>query len=69
IGSNSLETIQLPSAIHNCETVQDLILSIYPNLNISCEKEQCFLTERIIFSARKDDVRAINDDTLNMFLR
>ncbi|KAF6164307.1 hypothetical protein GIB67_010277 [Kingdonia uniflora] len=68
IGSNPLKIVQLPSIIHNCETVQDLILYVYPNLNISCEREQCFLTERIILSARNDDVSAINDDTLNMFL-
>ncbi|KAF6136802.1 hypothetical protein GIB67_030087, partial [Kingdonia uniflora] len=68
IGSSPLETAQLPSTIHNCETVQDLILSVYPNLNISCKREQCFLTERTILSARNDDVIAINDDALNMFL-
>ncbi|KAF6168428.1 hypothetical protein GIB67_004980, partial [Kingdonia uniflora] len=69
IGSNPLEIVQLPSTIRNCETVQDLILSIYLNLNISYEREQYFLTERRILSARNDDVSAINDDALNMFLR
>ncbi|KAF6174500.1 hypothetical protein GIB67_004694, partial [Kingdonia uniflora] len=63
IGSNPLETVQLQSTIHNCETVQDLILSVYPNLNISCEREHCFLTERTILSAS-----AINDGALNMFM-
>ncbi|KAF6148624.1 hypothetical protein GIB67_042583 [Kingdonia uniflora] len=36
-------------------------------MNISCEREQCFLTERTILSAINDDVSAINDDALNMF--
>ncbi|KAF6162863.1 hypothetical protein GIB67_021012, partial [Kingdonia uniflora] len=68
IRRNPIKTVQLPSTIHNCETVQDLILSVYLNLNISCEREHCFLTERAILSARNDNVSAINDDALNMFL-
>ncbi|KAF6163970.1 hypothetical protein GIB67_011661, partial [Kingdonia uniflora] len=68
IGSNYLKNVQLPSTIHNCETVQNLILFVNPNLNIYCKREQCFLSERTILSAKNDDVSAINDDALNMFL-
>ncbi|KAF6167931.1 hypothetical protein GIB67_027709, partial [Kingdonia uniflora] len=68
IGNNPEQTIKLPSTIHNCTSVQDLILSVYSNLNISCDRDQGFLTERTILSVRNDDVSSINDDALNMFL-
>ncbi|KAF6163580.1 hypothetical protein GIB67_022145 [Kingdonia uniflora] len=69
IGSNPENTIQLPSTIQNCAIVQDLILSVYSNLNISCEREQGFLTERTILSVRNNDVSSINDEALSLFLR
>ncbi|KAF6145398.1 hypothetical protein GIB67_034168 [Kingdonia uniflora] len=68
IGSNPEQTIQLPSTIHNCASVQDLILSVYSNLNISCDRDQGFLTERTILFSINDDVSSINDDALNIFL-
>ncbi|KAF6173599.1 hypothetical protein GIB67_022958 [Kingdonia uniflora] len=67
IGSNPQKTIKLPSIIHNCTSVQNLILSLYSNLNISCDRDQDFLTERTILSVRNDNVSSINDDALNMF--
>ncbi|KAF6138074.1 hypothetical protein GIB67_033488 [Kingdonia uniflora] len=63
IGSNPEKTIQLPSTIHNCASVQDLILFVYSNLNISCDRDQGFLTERIILSVRNKDVSSINNDS------
>ncbi|KAF6151361.1 hypothetical protein GIB67_040634, partial [Kingdonia uniflora] len=54
--------------IQNCASVQDLILSVYSNLNISYEKKQGFLIDRTILSARNDDVSSINDEALSLFL-
>ncbi|KAF6149376.1 hypothetical protein GIB67_016914 [Kingdonia uniflora] len=67
IGSNPQKTIQLPSTIHNCTSVQDLILSVYSNLNIYCDRNQCFLTKMTILYVKNNDVSSINDDALNMF--
>ncbi|KAF6139189.1 hypothetical protein GIB67_040336 [Kingdonia uniflora] len=44
-GSNPEHIVQLPLAIQNLETVQDLILSIYPCLNESIKRQDGFLAE------------------------
>ncbi|KAF6171343.1 hypothetical protein GIB67_020410, partial [Kingdonia uniflora] len=45
----------------------DLILLIYPRLNESIKRQDGFLTERTILSARNDDVSSINNEALHMF--
>ncbi|PIA46918.1 hypothetical protein AQUCO_01500446v1 [Aquilegia coerulea] len=44
----------------------ELILKVYPNLNIKEEVTQQYLEERSILSARNDDVSAINTSAINL---
>ncbi|XP_028102779.1 ATP-dependent DNA helicase PIF7-like [Camellia sinensis] len=67
IGTNPQEIIKLPSTIHKCQDLKDIISVVYPQLDMAMTSTATFLTERIILSARNDDVSAINTAALNIF--
>ncbi|XP_028117858.1 ATP-dependent DNA helicase PIF1-like [Camellia sinensis] len=67
IGTNPQEIVKLPSTIHKCQDLKDIISVVYPQLDVAMTSTATFLTERTILSARNDDVSAINTATLNIF--
>ncbi|XP_028052315.1 ATP-dependent DNA helicase PIF7-like [Camellia sinensis] len=67
IGTNPQEIIKIPSTIHKCQDLTELLSAIYPHLDVVDASTPSFLTERTILSARNDDVSAINNAALNIF--
>ncbi|KAI8540035.1 hypothetical protein RHMOL_Rhmol09G0230200 [Rhododendron molle] len=67
IGTNSEEVVELPSTIQKCESVSELLFTMYPQLDVVGTITPTFLNERTILSARNDDVSAINLAALNVF--
>ncbi|XP_028091409.1 uncharacterized protein LOC114291740 [Camellia sinensis] len=67
IGTNPQEIVKLPSTIHKCQDLKDIISVVYPQLDVAMTSTATFLTERTILSARNDDVSAINTAALNIF--
>ncbi|XP_028088343.1 uncharacterized protein LOC114288925 [Camellia sinensis] len=67
IGTNPQEIINLPSTIHKCQDLSELLSTVYPQLNMIETPTPTFLTERTILSARNDDVSDINTTALNIF--
>ena len=57
----------LPSTIHKCKDMVELLSTVYPHLNVEGTSTPMFLTERIILSARNEDVNAVNCAALNVF--
>ena len=57
----------LPSTIHKCQDLVELLSTVYPGLNVAGTSTPNFLTERIILSARNEDVNAVNIAALNVF--
>ncbi|XP_052193809.1 uncharacterized protein LOC127802150 [Diospyros lotus] len=68
IGTNPQEIVNLPSTIHKCQDLNELLSTVYPRLNIIETSAPTFLTERTILSTRNDDVSDINTTALNIFL-
>ncbi|CAG8716605.1 14324_t:CDS:2, partial [Gigaspora rosea] len=58
--------IALPAYMKVGPNIQSLIDTIYPNIQIGAPNDN-YLKDRMILSARNDDVRDINCDILNMF--
>ncbi|GMP41859.1 hypothetical protein CsSME_00011808 [Camellia sinensis var. sinensis] len=67
IGTNPQEIVNLPSTIHKCQDLNELLSTVYPQLNMIDTSTPTFLTERTILSARNDDVSDINTTALNIF--
>ncbi|XP_028123456.1 uncharacterized protein LOC114320572 [Camellia sinensis] len=67
IGTNPQEIVKLPSTIHKCQDLKDIISVVCPQLDVAMTSTATFLTERTILSARNDDVNAINTAALNIF--
>ncbi|XP_057482735.1 uncharacterized protein LOC130769441 [Actinidia eriantha] len=67
IGSNPQEIVKLPSTIHICRNLDELLSTVYPQLDVPGNVNPTFLTERTILCARNEHVTAINIATLNMF--
>ncbi|XP_052209285.1 uncharacterized protein LOC127812795 [Diospyros lotus] len=67
IGTNPQEIVNLPSTIHKCQDLNELLSTVYPRLNMIETSTPTFLTERTILSARNDDVSDINTTALNIF--
>ncbi|KAG5550191.1 hypothetical protein RHGRI_015221 [Rhododendron griersonianum] len=67
IGTNPEEVVELPSTIQKCESVSELLFTVYPQLDVVGTITPTFLNERTILSARNDDVSAINLAALNVF--
>ena len=67
IGSNPQEVIKLPSAIHKCHDLDELLRTVYPRLGVEGTATPTYLTERTILSARNDDVNTINKAALDIF--
>ncbi|XP_028116873.1 ATP-dependent DNA helicase PIF1-like [Camellia sinensis] len=67
IGTNSQEIVKLPSTIHKCQDLKDIISVVYPQLDVAMTSTATFLTECTILSVRNDDVSAINIAALNIF--
>ncbi|XP_052175384.1 uncharacterized protein LOC127790133 [Diospyros lotus] len=67
IGTNPQEIVNLPSTIHKCQDLNELLSTVYPRLNIIETSTPTFLTERTILSARNNDVSDINTTALNIF--
>lgn len=59
--------MNLPSTIRKCRDLNELLSTVYPQLDVIDASTPAFLTERIILSARNDDVNAINAAALNIF--
>ncbi|KAF6137726.1 hypothetical protein GIB67_007200 [Kingdonia uniflora] len=60
IGSNPKETVELPAAFNKCANLDELICSVYPHLEEVTTASTTYLTERMILSARNEDVNIIN---------
>ncbi|CAG8791142.1 20695_t:CDS:2, partial [Gigaspora rosea] len=58
--------IALPAYMKVGPNIQSLIDTIYPNIQIGAPNDD-YLRDRMILSARNNDVRDINCDVLNMF--
>ncbi|XP_028083796.1 ATP-dependent DNA helicase PIF1-like [Camellia sinensis] len=67
IGTNPQEIVKLPSTIHKCQDLQDIISIVYPQLDVAMTSIATCLTERTILYAQNDDVDAINTAALNIF--
>ncbi|XP_057478763.1 uncharacterized protein LOC130766080 [Actinidia eriantha] len=67
IGSNPQEIVKLPSTIHICQNLNELLSTVYPQLDVSGTVNPTFLTESTILCAQNEHVTAINIATLNMF--
>ncbi|XP_058202697.1 uncharacterized protein LOC131317142 [Rhododendron vialii] len=67
VGTNPREVMQLPSTIGRCQNLNELLLRVYPQLDVTNTSTPTFLTERTILFARNDDVNAINGTALNIF--
>ncbi|KAI8536933.1 hypothetical protein RHMOL_Rhmol10G0295100 [Rhododendron molle] len=67
IGTNPEKVVELPSTIQKCESVSELLFTVYPQLDVVGTIIPTFLNERTILSARNDDVSAINLAALNVF--
>ncbi|XP_057482072.1 uncharacterized protein LOC130768995 isoform X3 [Actinidia eriantha] len=67
IGSNPREIVKLPSTIHSCRNLNQLLSRVYPQLDVPGTVSPTFLTERTILCARNEHVTAINIATLNIF--
>ncbi|CAL5428117.1 unnamed protein product [Camellia sinensis] len=67
VGTNPQEIIKIPSTIHRCQNLKELLSAVYPQLDVADTSTPSFLTERTILSARNDDVSAINIVALNIF--
>ncbi|XP_028114888.1 uncharacterized protein LOC114312792 [Camellia sinensis] len=67
VGTNPQEIIKIPSTIHRCQDLKELLSAVYPQLDVADTSTPSFLTERTILSARNDDVSAINIAALNIF--
>ncbi|KAG5561407.1 hypothetical protein RHGRI_004441 [Rhododendron griersonianum] len=67
IGTNPEEIVKLPSTIHKCQDLNELLSTVYPRLNVASTSTPMFLTERTILSAKNEDVTAINAAALNTF--
>ena len=59
--------MELPPTINKCQDLNELLSTIYPQLEVAGRSNPIFLTERIILSARNDDVSAINTAALDIF--
>ncbi|XP_058227941.1 uncharacterized protein LOC131336209 [Rhododendron vialii] len=60
VGTNPLEVVHLSSTIGRCQNLNELLSRVYPQLDVTNTSTPTFLTERMILSARNDDVNAIN---------
>ncbi|KAH7834915.1 hypothetical protein Vadar_020908 [Vaccinium darrowii] len=67
IGTSPEETVNLPSTIRKCRDLNELLSTVYPQLDVIDASTPAFLTERTILSGRNDDVNAINAAALNIF--
>ncbi|KAG5521520.1 hypothetical protein RHGRI_033922 [Rhododendron griersonianum] len=67
VGTKPQEVVQLPSNIRKCLDLNEMLSAVYPQLNVSSTSTPAFLTERIILSARNDDVNSINGAALNVY--
>ncbi|KAH7836195.1 hypothetical protein Vadar_033591 [Vaccinium darrowii] len=67
IGTSPEEAVNLPSTIRKCRDLNELLSTVYPQLDVIDASTPAFLTERTILSARNDDVNAINAAALNIF--
>ncbi|KAG5520645.1 hypothetical protein RHGRI_033280 [Rhododendron griersonianum] len=61
--------MELPSDIRKCQDLNEMLSAVYPQLNVLSTTTPTFLTERIILSARNDDVNSINGAALNVYPR
>ncbi|XP_026419608.1 uncharacterized protein LOC113315558 [Papaver somniferum] len=73
VGTEPEEKIQLPSSVNRCRDMKELICKLYPRLSklhphsgTSGQLSEEELTERIILSARNDDVNEINMEVLDI---
>ncbi|KAF6160486.1 hypothetical protein GIB67_019255 [Kingdonia uniflora] len=69
IGTNLKETIHLPSTINQSQTLEELICSIYPQLQEFGTVTMSYLTERTILSTGNDNVSSINTQALEILQR
>ncbi|KAI8561187.1 hypothetical protein RHMOL_Rhmol04G0318500 [Rhododendron molle] len=67
VGTIPQGTVKLPSTIHKCRDLNELLSTVYPQLDVVDASTPTFLTERTILSARNEDVNAINAAALNIF--
>ncbi|KAG5556991.1 hypothetical protein RHGRI_007293 [Rhododendron griersonianum] len=67
VGTSPQETVKLPSTIRKCRDLNELLSTVYPQLDVVDASTPTFLTERTILSARNEDVNAINAAALNIF--
>ncbi|XP_026454030.1 uncharacterized protein LOC113355393 [Papaver somniferum] len=73
VGTEPEEKVQLPSSVNRCKDMEDLICKLYPRLSkihphsgTSGQVSEEELTERIILSARNNDINEINMEALNI---
>ncbi|XP_026458787.1 uncharacterized protein LOC113359351 [Papaver somniferum] len=66
VGSILEDKIGFPSSVNRCKDMKELISKLYPSLGTCNQVSPEELTERIILSARNDDVNDINMEALNI---
>lgn len=64
VGSNPELSVDL-AMMNKCSNLTDLVSKVYPDLHV-IPKPPLFFTERIILSARNEDVNTINSTCLQM---
>lgn len=67
MGTNPQEVVCLPSTIRKCRYLNELLSTVYPQLDVADSSTPTYLLERTILSARNDDVNAINRTALDIF--
>ncbi|PIA57160.1 hypothetical protein AQUCO_00600115v1 [Aquilegia coerulea] len=68
VGTTAADEMELPAPINHRKNLQSLLASVYPALNVSGIATSSFLRDRAILAPRNDDVKEINQTSLEMFL-
>ncbi|PIA61727.1 hypothetical protein AQUCO_00200012v1 [Aquilegia coerulea] len=68
VGTTSADQMELPAPINHRKNLQSLLASVYPALNVPGIATASFLRDRAILAPRNDDVKEINQTSLEMFL-
>ncbi|KAF5187758.1 Pif1 helicase, partial [Thalictrum thalictroides] len=67
VGTIPDESLKLPADVYKCYHLNDLLSSVYPELNVPGVATPSFLKDRTILAPQNDDVREINNAALHLF--
>ncbi|CAL5370135.1 unnamed protein product [Camellia sinensis] len=62
VGTNPQEIIKIPSTIHRCQNLKELLSAVYPQLDVADTSTPSFLTERNTYTYLAADKMAEDDE-------